>query len=248
MGSPLTQPLEGRVDTLFFKAYEKLHEAFGPQGWWPLPSHAGQDGFDDRGYHPGLGDVRLQAFDRFQICVGALLTQNTAWLNAERALCNLLAYGTKSASELKKLDADVLERLIRPSGYYRQKALRLKVLANYLDSAGYLENAVAPPRDSLLELKGIGPETADSILLYAFGQCRFVIDAYTLRIYIRLGLLDQGSGYQSAQEAFMASLPPDPALFCEYHALIVVLAKTVCHKTRPSCDSCPLAQMCATPR
>lgn len=227
------------------RIHDLLAKAFGGRGWWPLPSRAGQSGFDERGYHPGLPELLLSAHDRFQICAGALLTQNTAWTNAERALLNLLRAGVDGALGILRLSTKDLEDLIRPSGYYRQKAQRLKILFSYLDDHSYLVSGKAPPREELLNLKGIGPETADSILLYAFGRTIFVIDAYTLRLFSRLSLLENPFSYERAQASFHACLPPETALFSEYHALIVEECKIYCRKKDPRCPDCPLRKHCA---
>lgn len=201
--------------------YECLYTAFGPQNWWP-------------GETP------------FEVCVGAILTQNTNWTNVSRAIGNLKEAGLLSPEALFPLPRDVLAEFIRPAGYYNVKAERLQTFVAFLmqEFAGNLDAAfslgLGDLRSRLLSLKGIGPETADSILLYAGGYPIFVVDAYTARILERHGLVGDDVTYDSLQSLFMDHLPPDPALFNEYHALLVKLGKCHCRKERPRCDTCPL--------
>jgi len=177
--------------------------------------------------------------------VGAVLTQNTAWRNVERAIENLKEEGVLTPQSLIGLDEARLAGLIRPAGYYNVKARRLKHLMHFLDEAygGGLERMFAEPlsslRGKLLEVKGIGPETADSILLYAGEKPIFVVDAYTRRVLLRHGMITDGASYEDIQDLFMRGLPQDVALYQEYHALLVRLAKTFC-KTKPLCSGCPV--------
>ena len=177
--------------------------------------------------------------------IGALLTQNTAWGNVEKALANLRRHKLVDFEKLSGSRDELLEELIRPSGYFRQKSRRLKNLAAKITSAGGLGGLGRMPtprlRDWLLEINGIGPETADSILLYAFARPVFVIDAYTLRICGRHGWLPNPAGYNEAQAWFSDKLPADSDLFNEYHALLVRTGKEFCRPRRPACCSCPLA-------
>ncbi len=185
----------------------------------------------------------------FEICAGAILTQNTAWQNALRALVSLDSAGSLSPGAINRMDLRTLGGLIRSSGFYRQKAGRLKVFSQYL-LARHPEDlrkwfAAAPAeklRAELLKIKGIGPETADSMVLYAGGKPKFVVDAYTQRIFGRLGLIH--GTYAGTQAAFESALPRDHRIYNEYHALIVALGKDHCRKTKPGCGKCPLKNMC----
>jgi len=205
-------------------AYRRLYAAYGPQGWWP-------------GETP------------FEVIVGAILTQSAAWTNVEKAIANLKAAGALSPEGLRAIGDAELAGLIRPSGYFNAKARKLKAFLGLLDESfsGDLQRLLATPaaelRRLLLGTHGIGPETADSIVLYAAGQPVFVIDAYTRRVFSRLGLAPEAATYDGWQELFTRALPPDAALCNEYHALIVRLGKEVCRKT-PRCGACPLLPVC----
>ena len=181
---------------------------------------------------------------------GAILTQATSWESASKAIANLKTSGNLSPQALEKIAEDELAALIRPSGYYNAKALKLKALVKWLkDSCGYdisrLEDYdTSGLRRELLAVHGIGPETADSILLYALGRPVFVIDAYTRRIVDRLGLSPgRNENYDSYQRLFAANLASDPALFNEYHALFVMHGKTFC-RAKPQCKNCCVADIC----
>ena len=205
--------------------YWQLERHFGPQQWWPAETP-------------------------FEVLVGAILTQNTAWANVEKAIANLREAGLLSPAAISTLPIDELERLIRPAGFFRQKAARLRQVTAVLvnDYAGCVDRLCAGPLDAarhrLLALPGIGPETADSILLYGARRPSFVVDAYTRRIFIRLGLLNGREDYLAVRALFMNGLPLETSLFNEYHSLIVSLAKRCCRKQRPSCSSCPLRPRC----
>lgn len=179
--------------------------------------------------------------------VGAVLTQNTAWTNVERALARLKARTSLEASALLALDPDALAEALRPAGYFNVKARRLTAFCDYyLESGGFagldaLDTATL--RHGLLAVKGIGPETADDMLLYAFGRPVFVVDAYTRRIFGRLALLAGDEDYETIRAACEQALGPDVQLFGEYHALIVRHGKEVC-RTRPDCPPCPLVADC----
>ena len=205
--------------TLLMRVYETLLEAFGPQHWWPAETPE-------------------------EVVIGALLTQNTAWSNVEKALNNLRREKLLDFPALAGLEPETLEELIRPSGYFRQKSRRLQNLAKAITAAGGLDGLdrkkTPELRDWLLKINGIGPETADSILLYAFNRPVFVIDAYTLRILKRHGWLPESAGYAEAQARFIRELPEDTALFNEYHALVVRTGKDYCRPRRPACQKCPL--------
>lgn len=210
--------------------YNKLYEYFGPQHWWP-------------------GDTTVE------IIVGAVLTQNTNWTNVTRAIENLKQENLLSLEALDAIPLDALAELIRPSGYYNLKARRLKNLISAISAL--MKEAPAPSGDpdtffemfdihelrkTLLAVKGIGPETADSIILYAAGKPMFVVDAYTHRILNRHGLVEEYAEYHDIQDLFMDSLPEDTTIYNEYHALLVRLGKEFCKKTNPRCDFCPIKE------
>ncbi|HHD63884.1 MAG TPA: endonuclease III domain-containing protein [Desulfobulbaceae bacterium] len=202
--------------------YERLHAHFGARDWWP-------------------GD------SPFEIMVGAILTQNTNWKNVERAIDNLKRVGLLSLSAMSELSQDLLAEYIRPAGYYNIKAGRLRNFFHFInkewdgDLDSFLQQPAAALREQLLSIKGIGPETADSMVLYAAGQPIFVVDAYTHRILIRHEIIDESFGYHEIQELFMDNLEEDTLLFNEYHALIVQVGKVYCKKSKPDCSHCPLA-------
>jgi len=208
--------------------YNILYSHFGPQGWWPAHSK---------------GEKR-----KFEICIGAILTQNTAWANVEKAIINLKNHGLLDIGKIRSADEKKLAGLIKSSGYYNQKAKRLKRFAAFVYkkhgslSKFFLLDA-EKLRQELLQLNGIGPETADSIMLYSAQKPVFVIDAYTKRIFNRLGFCRENVYYDDLQKLFMQSLPPDISLFSEYHALIVEHAKSYCRK-RPLCEECVLNEEC----
>ena len=191
--------------------YQALLNAYGIQGWWPL-----------NGKYSGKS--RLTESDQFEICVGAILTQNTAWRNVEKALQNLRTAGVLDCKKVADAKPEQLAQLIRPAGYFNQKTKKLQLFATHVQSHGMkkmLGQSVPQLREELLALWGIGPETADSIILYAAQKPVFVIDAYTRRIFARLGNCKEDCAYDSLQRLFMTSLPSDVQLFKEYHALIV---------------------------
>ncbi|MFQ6019832.1 MAG: endonuclease III domain-containing protein [Dehalococcoidia bacterium] len=206
--------------------YRRLYGHYGPQRWWPADSP-------------------------FEVIVGAILTQSAAWTNVEKAIANLKAAGALSPDGLLNVPEGELARLIYPAGYYNAKARKLKAFAAMLYErfGGHLQRLLDTPlpelRRLLLATHGIGPETADSIILYAAGRPVFVIDAYTRRVLPRLGLRPRGDAYAAWQGLFTAALPPEAALFNEYHALLVRHAKTLCRKS-PRCSSCPLLAVCPT--
>jgi endonuclease III related protein len=208
--------------------FQLLLTAYGQQHWWP-------------------GD------SPFEVIVGAILTQQTAWANVEKALANLGAAGALSPDGIRATSEGDLAALIRPSGFYRGKARKLTALVALLDErfGGDLNSLLAAPGDelraALLATHGIGPETADSILLYAAGRPYFVIDAYTRRIFSRLGVTPERDTYEAWQAMFTQELPPDSVLFNEYHALIVEHAKRTC-RTVPLCQRCVLLDVCPAGR
>lgn len=201
--------------------YTNLYDHFGPQNWWP-------------------GDTP------FEVMIGAVLTQNTNWNNVSRAIDNLKAYDLLSFTAIEALPLEVLAEHIRPSGYFNQKAIRLKNLLKLIrdttdgDLESFFAEETTSLRRQLLSVKGIGPETADSILLYAAEKPVFVVDAYTFRILNRHDLVEECIDYHALQEQFMEALPEDVELFNEYHALLVKLGKEFCKKSKPLCSICPL--------
>lgn len=208
-----------RTADLLAEVFRRLFSAYGPQGWWP-------------GETP------------FEVCMGAILTQNTAWANVEKAIENLRSAGVFDPDSLLSLPHAELAALIRPAGYFNQKARKIKdFLSWFRDVRGFeamegMETSAL--RESLLSIRGIGPETADSILLYALGRPVFVVDAYTIRILARHELIDPDADYHSVQCLFQDNLPRDPRMFNEFHALFVRLGKSRCRRREPLCEACPL--------
>jgi len=202
--------------------FNLLFTAYGPQHWWP-------------------GDTP------FEIMVGAVLTQNTAWINVEKAIANLVRHGKLSATSIVAARHDHLANWLRPSGYFNIKATRLKNFCHwYVDAGGLaalsqLDTDVL--RGALLSVNGVGPETADDMLLYAFDRPVFVIDAYTRRLFSRLGFIAGDEAYDDIRLALEDKLGPEVELYNEFHALIVIHAKTVC-RGRPRCGDCLLRQVC----
>jgi endonuclease-3 related protein len=201
--------------------YDALFGAYGPQHWWPGRT-------------------------RFEVIVGAILTQSTSWSNVELAIAALRRERLLSPAALERVSLARLSALIRSSGYFRQKARKLKAFVHFLRKHyhGSLDELFATPtaglREQLLAVRGIGPETADSILLYAGSHPTFVVDSYTRRILERHNLAHGKQSYNEIQNIFQQNLPPSPSLFNEYHALIVHTGKHFCHKRQPACEQCPL--------
>jgi endonuclease III related protein len=224
--------------------YRRLLDCYGPQGWWPLLSCAGKPGFDERGYHKADYSHPDSENERFEVAIGAILTQNTSWKNVEGALSAMHKERLFSPSEIAHYPIEKLKLLVRPCGYFNQKTKKVLIIASFFESLHSTAGSV-PERAELLALWGVGKETADSILLYAWDYPAFVVDAYTKRIFSRLGLIAQTSTYDEIQARFESNIPKDPKLYNEYHALIVVHAKAHCAKN-PDCEACPLADMCET--
>ncbi|MBI5810527.1 MAG: endonuclease III domain-containing protein, partial [Deltaproteobacteria bacterium] len=201
--------------------YKSLYGSFGPQGWWPGRT-------------------------RFEMIAGAILTQNTAWTNVRKAIDNLRREKLLTPGGVHSLDVKRLAALIRPAGYFNIKAKRLKnftdhLYSGYNGSLGRLFNKGSKAlREELLNINGIGPETADSIILYAAGLPEFVVDAYTKRVLKRHGLAGEDTGYEEMKALFMENLPGSARLFNEYHALIVKTGKVFCRAKKPACGLCPL--------
>ena len=208
------------MKNLLKKIYKRLYKAYGPRRWWP-------------GETP------------FEVMVGAILTQNTSWRNVEKAIQKLKGKGVLNPEGIHRLKKTELASLIKSSGYYRIKAERLKAFINFLykEFDGNLKKMrrkkLEELREKLLGVKGVGPETADSILLYGLKKPIFVVDAYTKRILSRHQIILEKASYEEVQKLFRDHLPLDEKLFNEYHALFVHLGKTVCKKI-PRCDICPI--------
>jgi len=205
---------------ILIKIYRTLYQTYGPRHWWP-------------------GETS------FEVMVGAILTQNTSWRNVEKAIQKLKGKGVLNPEGIHHLKRSELARLIKSSGYYRIKTDRLKSFIDFLfeEYDGNIKKMgrerLGELREKLLGVKGIGPETADSILLYGLEKPIFVVDAYTRRILSRHGIISEKASYEEVQKLFMDYLPRDEKLFNEYHALFVYLGKTVCKKI-PRCEICPL--------
>ncbi len=212
--------MSGRRKELLREIYDRLFAAFGPQGWWPAESV-------------------------FEVILGAILTQNTAWKNVAAAIGNLRRHDLLSFERICALSAPELAVLIRSSGFYNEKAKKVKNFCNHIQMqwGGVLEDFLARDegilRTDLLEIRGIGPETADSIILYAALKPSFVVDAYTYRILSRHEWVEESISYEDLREYFMGAMEPDVPLFQEFHALLVRTGHLFCRK-KPLCDSCPL--------
>lgn len=203
--------------------FQSLLQGFGPQGWWP-------------------------ARTRLEVILGAILTQNTTWRNASLALDQLRKHGLLRMENLRKASLPELERHVRQAGFYRQKVATILSFIECLnrDCRGSLDTLFSRPSDNLrqylLDIKGLGPETADAILLYAGRKPYFVADAYTRRILSRHGWLPANATYEAAQELLHQQLPRDSRLFNEFHALLVEAGKRYCTRREPACSECPLRE------
>jgi endonuclease III related protein len=201
--------------------YERLLEELGPQGWWPAET-------------------------RLEVILGAILTQNTTWRNAALAVSNLREAGLLELDRLRDEPETRLQALIRPAGFFRQKARTIRAFVDWLDAAhggslrGMFAKSAGELRSALLEVKGLGPETVDAILLYAGRKPVFVADAYTRRVLVRHGLLAAGSTYAETQEFIHRHLAPEATVYNEFHALLVEVGKRHCTKDTPRCSRCPL--------
>lgn len=225
--------------------HRRLLAGYGPQGWWPVSPRAGGPPV----YESGRARA-LREDERVEVCVGAILTQNTNWGNVVKALARLRRAAPRlSWRALAEMSSRRLESVVRPSGYFRQKTRKLKIFARAAltrdggTGAWLASGSVARRREELLGLWGIGPETADSILLYAGERPSFVVDAYTRRIGERLGWWRNPS-YDEARDFLVRRLPEDRGLYAESHALFVRLAKENC-RVRPDCGACHLRAVCA---
>lgn len=220
--------LRPRTENSLMEMFHLLFDHFGPQNWWPADTE-------------------------FEVMIGAVLTQNTSWKNVEKALDNLKGEGGLSLRRIDAMRVEDLALLIRPAGYFNVKARRLKNLIRFVaeeyegDLGLFLGEETDVLRRGLLSVKGIGPETADSILLYAARRPIFVVDAYTHRILHRHEMIDETVSYEEIQDLFMGRLPEDERLFNEFHALIVQTGKEFC-KRKPKCEVCPLREWVSPPQ
>jgi endonuclease-3 related protein len=228
------------MNKTIFRIYKLLYKKFGPRGWWPIILKKGALPIYRKNIYRLSSQTQI-----FQMAIGAILTQNISWDNVKKALVNLYDNDLLSPQQLLKEKEERLHNLIKMTGYYRQKTKRLKEfsfhwLKNYkkwrlMDAASL--------RQELLSIKGIGRETADSIMLYGFCRFSFVIDSYTKRIYSR-AFDKEINDYEMLKDEFEKNLPEDIAIYNEYHALIVDLAKNNCFKKNPLCASCPINSLC----
>jgi endonuclease-3 related protein len=214
-----------KMNETIYNIYKILLNHYGKQNWWPAET-------------------------RYEVVVGAVLTQNTSWKNVERAINNLKSEDLLEEEKILSVDEDKLKQLIKPAGFYNLKAKRLKNVTKFIvDNYGNTEDMakvdkdILTLRDELLSVNGIGKETADSILLYALDRESFVVDAYTKRMFNRLGIIDEKAEYDDIKVLFERHLPKDLEIYKEYHALIVEHCKRFCRK-KPLCDNCPIRTFC----
>ena len=220
--------------------YNTLLKAYGNQNWWPVT-------LDDEVIPKYHKNIKLTKKQKLEICFGAILTQNTNWKNVEKAIIQLNKNNLININKIIRVNNKKLAEIIKSSGYHNQKAIKLKnfclfLMNNYNRNIEKLfSNSITKLRSELLSVNGIGPETADSIILYAAKKPIFVIDAYTKRIMNRIGFKE--NSYDELQNLFMNSLKKDEKLFNEYHALLVQLGKNICKK-KPLCSQCQINNMC----
>jgi len=225
MTQTVNSPSSGSLNQQLLQLFNLLFDNYGPQNWWP-------------GESP------------FEVIIGAILTQSAAWTNVEKAIYNVKKADLLNPVSLRSISNSELAELIFPSGYYNAKARKIKAFVEHLGSAHLdsLENLFSADidqlRNELLSIHGIGPETADSIILYAAGKPIFVIDAYTVRLLSRIGISPSRNCYNEFQALFMDNLPSESYLFNEYHALLVRHGKEICRK-KPLCDKCCLTSICS---
>lgn len=226
-------------DARFMASYHALLKAYGSQGWWPVAGrHGGKPEYKQR--------KRLTGRQKLEIMIGAILTQNTSWKNVEKVMVQLHSRKLIDDKKMLVVSHKKLAALIRSSGYHNQKAIKLKHMAQFLQQhplrqLGQMD--VEKVRILLLDVHGIGPETADSIILYALQKPSFVIDTYTKRIFSRIGMCREDVKYDLLRMQFMDNLPHDTILFNGYHSLLVEHAKQHCRKM-PLCEGCPLLKQC----
>ncbi len=209
--------------------YDRMLEHFGPRGWWP-------------------GETV------FEVCVGAILTQSVSWKNVTKAIDNLKKAGLLELEAMYRASDEEIEQCIIPTMYYRMKTKKLKAFVNHVMEKynGDLDKMFSKDTDSLrtelLGIYGIGPETADSIILYAAEKPVFVVDAYTRRIFSRLGIFEENVTYDQMQKYFMSRISPEAPLYNEYHALVTGIGNRFCSNKRPKCRECPLSETCLYPQ
>ena len=214
---------------VIFEIYKTLLKKFGKQGWWPTTKANSLIPVYDKNFPKKRRTER----EKLEIAIGAILTQNTTWKNVEKAIKNLKKNGLLNRKKLKEISVEELANYIRSSGYFKQKAKKIKA---------YIEFKGKVTRKNLLKIWGVGEETADSILLYAYNKPIFVIDAYTKRILSRIGF--NAKTYEEFQNIFHNNLRRNHIIFNEYHALLVKLAKEYCKKNNPLCKKCPILKFC----
>jgi endonuclease-3 related protein len=214
---------EGNITEKLFTLYNQLLVQHGNRKWWPADTP-------------------------FEVALGAILTQATSWRNVEKAMDNLKDAGAFTAEEIASISQSALERLIRPSRYFRMKAQKVRAFVDHIADRPMhvmFMQEVPELREELLSIYGVGPETADTIILYAAGKPSFVVDSYTYRLFSRLGWVTGRYNYDKLRALFMDNLPHDVDLFNEYHALIVSHGARICHKKTPNCQECRLQTSCA---
>ena len=213
--------LEGNLNNKLLELFHQLQAEHGNLRWWPADTP-------------------------FEVALGAILTQATAWRNVEKALDNLKAADAFTPEKIHSIPQDTLEELLRPSGYFRVKTKKVRAFVSHIVERPFdvmFQQNVSELRKELLSIYGVGPETADSIILYAAEKLSFVVDTYTYRLFSRLGWIEGNFHYERLRALFMDNLPHDVVLFNEYHALIVRHGARVCKKT-PVCEACCLQSMC----
>lgn len=213
---------EDNITERLFSLYNQLLAQHGNRKWWPADTP-------------------------FEVALGAILTQATSWRNVEKAMDNLKNAGAFTPEEIASISQAALERLIRPSRYFRMKAQKVRAFVDYITERPMpvmFQQDVPELREELLSIYGVGPETADTIILYAAGKPSFVVDSYTYRLFSRLGWVEGRYNYAKLRDLFMDNLPHEVDLFNEYHALIVGHGARICHKTTPNCQECRLRETC----
>lgn len=227
------------ISNELIKIYQCLYSHYGPQGWWPVYKSDSDYTSSRKAYHPKNYKIPQTSFESFQIITGAILTQNTNWNNVVRALYNLNKAGINSFNKILTTKDNQLAEYIRPSGYYNQKAKKLKQAAEYFSLLKQ-----RPMRNEILSIWGIGEETADSILLYAFHEPFFVVDAYTKRFLFRKKIIPSTkTDYSKVQSLFIHHFPQDTDQYKEFHALLVQHGKEYC-KAKPNCAGCFFSENC----
>lgn len=214
---------EGNITEKLFTLYNQLLAQHGNRKWWPADTP-------------------------FEVALGAILTQATSWRNVEKAMDNLKDAGAFTPEEIASIGQPALERLIRPSRYFRMKAQKVRAFVDHIADRPMhvmFTQDVPELREELLSIYGVGPETADTIILYAAGKPSFVVDSYTYRLFSRLGWVTGRYNYDKLRALFMDNLPHDVDLFNAYHALIVSHGARVCHKRTPNCQECRLQALCS---